>query len=83
MVLQKKTARLFMHKVRVAMKSSGNYPMNGEINVDEFVVGGKEKGKVGRNYNSKRKLFVQYSLQAGGKSNECTLKRLIIIRLKN
>lgn len=49
------TARLFMHKVREAMKSSENYPMDGVVNVDEFVVGGKENGKQGRSYNSKKK----------------------------
>ncbi len=53
-----KTARLFMHKVREAMKSSENNPMDGEVHVDEFVVGGKEKGKVGRSYNSKKKKVV-------------------------
>ena len=36
-----KTARLFMHKVREAMKSSENNPMDGEVHVDEFVIGGK------------------------------------------
>ena len=50
-----KTARLFMHKVREAMKSSENNPMDGEVHVDEFVLGGKEKGKVGRSYDSKKK----------------------------
>ena len=42
-----KTARLFMHKVREAMKSSGHNPMDGYVHVDEFVIGGKEEGKVG------------------------------------
>ena len=45
-----KTARLFMHKVREAMKSSENHPINGRVQVDEFVLGGKEEGKVGRSY---------------------------------
>lgn len=53
-----KTARLFMHKVREAMKSSGNHPMDGDVHIDEFVIGGKEKGKVGRSYNSKKKKVV-------------------------
>ena len=35
------TAWLFMHKVRIAMKSSGNFPMTGTVVVDEFVFGGK------------------------------------------
>jgi hypothetical protein len=34
------TAGLFMHKVREAMKPSGNNPIAGRVNVDEFVVGG-------------------------------------------
>lgn len=53
-----KTARLFMHKVREAMKSSEDYPMDGNVEVDEFVVGGKEKGKVGRSYDAKKKKAV-------------------------
>lgn len=53
-----KTARLFMHKVRVAMESSGKNPMDGNVHVDEFVVGGVEKGKVGRSYNVKKKKAV-------------------------
>lgn len=53
-----KTARLFMHKIREAMKSSENHPMKGTVHIDEFVVGGKEKGKVGRSYDSKKKKVV-------------------------
>lgn len=50
-----RTARLFMMKVRKAMESSGNYPMNGNVHVDEFVLGGKEEGKTGRSYDGKKK----------------------------
>jgi len=53
-----KTARLFMHKVREAMKSSENHPMDGKVHIDEFVVGGKEEGKVGRSYDSKKKKVI-------------------------
>jgi len=53
-----KTARLFMHKVREAMKSSTNNPMDGNVEVDEFTVGGKEEGKVGRSYHTKKKKAV-------------------------
>lgn len=56
--ITEKTARLFIHNVRATMKSSGNYPMDGEVHVDEFVVGGKEKGEVGRSYNCKKKKVV-------------------------
>lgn len=56
--VQENTARLFMHKVREAMKSSGNNPMEGIVHVDEFVVGGHEESKQGRSYNSKKKKSV-------------------------
>lgn len=52
------TARMFMYKVREAMKSSENYPMESRVEVDEFVVGGKEDGKVGRSYDAKKKKAV-------------------------
>ena len=47
-----------MHKVREAMKSSEQYPMEGEVHVDEFVIGGKEDDKVGRSNDSKKKKIV-------------------------
>ena len=53
--ISQKTAWYFMQKVRLAMKSSGNYPMKGKVQVDEFTVGGKEKGKKGRSYHTKKK----------------------------
>jgi transposase-like protein len=53
-----KTARLFMHKIREAMKSSENNPIDGDVDIDEFVLGGREKGKVGRSYDSKKKKAV-------------------------
>ena len=52
--IRQSTAWYFMHKVRKAMESSSQYPMEGKVNVDEFVVGGQEKGKQGRSYNTKK-----------------------------
>ncbi len=74
-----RTARLFMHKVREAMKSSEKYPMDGEVEVDEFVVGGHEKGKVGRSYDAKKKkavCAVEYT-------NEGKVKRIYAMRIEN
>ena len=74
-----KTARLFMHKVREAMKSSEDYPMKGKVEVDEFVVGGKEKGKVGRSYDAKKKkavCAVEYT-------DEGKIKRMYAMRIDN
>ena len=74
-----KTTRLFMHKIREAMKSSGNNPMEGIVHVDEFVIGGKEKGKVGRSYNSKKKKIVcSLELTENGK-----VKRMYALKIDN
>lgn len=74
-----KTARLFMHKVREAMKSSGNNPMDGNVHVDEFVVGGKEEGAVGRSYHSKKKKAVC----AVELTDEGKVKRMYSIKIDN
>ena len=52
------TAWFFMQKVRKAMKSSQKYPLSEIVHVDEFTVGGKEDGKQGRSYDSKKKKAV-------------------------
>lgn len=73
------TARLFMHKVREAMKSSAQQPMVGKVHVDEFVIGGKEKGKVGRSYESnKKKVVCAVELTDEGK-----VKRMYSMRIDN
>jgi len=74
--ITEKTARLFMHKVREAMKSSGNNPMDGQVHVDEFVLGGKEEGKTGRSYDAKKKKAVTaVQLAKDGKVKECMPSR--------
>ncbi len=74
-----KTARLFMHKVREAMKSSSNHPIEGEVHIDEFVIGGKEEGKVGRSYDSKKKKIVcAVELTEEGK-----VKRMYCMKIQN
>jgi len=61
--INRKTAWLFMRKIRTSLKSSKKQPIdnnNGsKIYVDEFVVGGYEKGKTGRiNKSKKRKMLM-------------------------
>lgn len=56
--ITRKTAWLFMHKVRKAMESDGDHPIDGTVHIDEFVIGGKETDKQGRSYNSKKKKIV-------------------------
>jgi hypothetical protein len=63
--LRQKTAWLFKQKVMKAMQSSGNFMMNGKVEVDETVVGGQEEGVVGRQ-NKKKKLVV-FAVERKGK----------------
>lgn len=73
------TARLFMHKVREAMSSSGNNPMDGIVHVDEFVLGGKEETKTGRSYDAKKKKAVTaVQLTEDGK-----VKRMYALKIDN
>jgi hypothetical protein len=55
--LRQKTCWLFKQKVMRAMKSSGNYLMTGNVEVDETVIGGQEENTRGRK-NNKKKLVV-------------------------
>jgi transposase-like protein len=73
------TAWTFMHKVRKAMDSSGQHPMEGEVHVDEFVYGGRENLKQGRSYNTKKKkLIVAVELTDKG-----TVKRVYFNKIKD
>ncbi len=56
--ISRTTAWSFMHKVRSAMKSSKAYPLSGDVQVDEFVFGGKENLKQGRSTDSKKKKII-------------------------
>ncbi len=40
------------------MDSNGNNPMDGDLHVDEFVLGGREQEKTGRSYDVKKKKAV-------------------------
>lgn len=52
--LRQKTCWAFKQKVAHAMKSSGNHPLTGKVEVDETVVGGSEEGVSGRQNRKKR-----------------------------
>ncbi len=74
-----KTAMSFMHKVREAMKSSENHPIQGAVHVDEFVVGGQEAGHIGRSYGGKKKKIVcAVELTEAGK-----VKRFYALQIKD
>lgn len=74
-----RTSRMFMQKIREAMKSSGNFPMTGIVHVDEFVVGGHEEGKQGRSYDSKKKK----AICAVELTHEGKVKRFYAFKIKD
>lgn len=52
--VNKDTAALLKRKIQYGMFSSGKNKLRGNVCVDEFAVGGKEKGKQGRSSTSKK-----------------------------
>ena len=56
--INQKTAGLFMFKVRNAMASSEQYPLEGNCEVDEIMIGGHRRGKPGRGAKNKKKVSV-------------------------
>jgi len=52
--LRQMTCWAFKWKIQQAMKSSQTYPLEGEIHVDEFFIGGPEENKRGRSKGEKR-----------------------------
>ena len=48
----------FKRKVMLGMKSSGNYPIDGAVAVDETSIGGKVKEKRGRSQTTKKQVVI-------------------------
>jgi len=73
------TARMFMYKVREAIKSSESHSLTGKVHINEIVVGGKETGHVGRGYGGKKKNVVSaVELTDSGK-----VKRFYALQIKD
>ena len=56
--ISQKTAWFFMQKIKFAMASSKQYLLQGDVHVDEFVIGCKENGKQGRSFDTKKSKIV-------------------------
>jgi len=56
--LRQKTVWEFKWKIQQAMTSSRKNKLGGKVQVDEFLIGQYEEGKVGRSEDSKKKLVV-------------------------
>lgn len=76
--INQKTAWLFMSKVRQAMKSSGNYPLEGRCEVDEILIGGQVPGKRGRGSGGKKKASILIE-----KDNKGGIKRAYGLKIDN
>lgn len=56
--LRQVTCWRFKRKIQKAMKSSGKYPLEGEVHIDECMIGGPEKHKRGRSHGKKKLVVV-------------------------
>lgn len=56
--LRQKTCWSFKWKIQQAMQSSKQYPLTGEIHVDEFFIGGPEEQKRGRSKGNKNLVII-------------------------
>jgi transposase-like protein len=64
--LRQKTCWSFKLKIQEAMKSSGLYPLKGEVHVDECWIGGPEEQKRGRSHGTKKLVVVALEIVKGG-----------------
>ncbi|MEO6843644.1 MAG: IS1595 family transposase [Ginsengibacter sp.] len=62
------TAWLFHCKLQQAMQSSGDFPLTGEVHIDEYVTGGTEPGKPGRSDGKKKKTLIMVEVRDGNKT---------------
>ncbi len=66
--LRQKTCWMFKRKVMKAMESSGNFLLEGKVEVDEMVVGGQEEGVKGRKNKNKELVVVAIEKKKNGVS---------------
>lgn len=76
--VNRKTALLFQQKVRLAMKSSENYPLEGQVEVDEAFIGQKEDGQIGRGAEEKAQIVL--AVEKNGASG---VKRMYARKIDN
>ena len=56
--LSQKTCWFFKRKIQKAMQSSNQHPLSNVLEIDEFSIGGHEKGKPGRSDGKKKKVIL-------------------------
>ncbi len=76
--INQKTAWLFMSKVRRAMSSNGQFPLEGECEVDEIFIGGSQPGKRGRGAMKKKKAAIVIE-----KTEKGGIKKVYAMKIEN
>lgn len=74
--ITQKTAWIFCAKIRTAMQSSGLHPLEGEVHVDECVIGGKEDKKPGRSLGEKKPVLMMVEVRGGHKTGRVYAKKI-------
>jgi len=64
--LRQKTCWSFKLKIQKAMSSSLDYPLNGTVHVEEFMIGGPEKEKKGRSKGDKKLIVLAIEILEDG-----------------
>lgn len=75
--INRKSALLFTHKVRAAMKSSGKNPMKGNVEVDEAFIGGAEDGE-NRGRGAETKSLIAIAVEKSGTTG---IKRVYALKI--
>jgi hypothetical protein len=65
--INQKSAWLFKRKAQEAMKSSCKYPLNGKVEVNEFMIGGPEEKRRGRSKGDKKLIVLAVEKVKGDK----------------
>lgn len=73
--VQQKTAWLFKRKIQAAMKKDKDARLNGDVEVDETLIGGYSKAK-GRSTETKDALFVAVEILPDGRTGNIALQSL-------
>ncbi len=73
--VKQKTAWLFKRKVQAAMKKDGNDKLNGNVEVDETLIGGYSTDK-GRSTKTKDPLFIAVEILADGRTGNIALQQI-------
>lgn len=65
--LRQKTCWAFKRKIQSVMASSGSYPLQGQVDVDELAIGGHDEDSQGRSKADKKLISIAVEIRGDGK----------------